>query len=289
MCVGERTAAICCCFGCYGGIRPLLIAGGALALVSALAGPAEAQSINAPNFQLGPGGWQHPFAGEFPPVQGSALPLWNDPVHPYVPNGRGIQPTYRIGDLSNPNLKSWAKDVMKKDNDEVLAGKIAYSPAQSCKPQGVPDYLLSPGPFIFLQTPTKVIIVEESSQQWRHIYLNVPHSENPKPSWFGESVGRYEGETLVVDTIGLNSRTFVDTYRTPHTEKLHVVERWHVIDGGNTLEVNITVDDPDTFYWPWQTFQRYRRAQRPLLEDICQEGNFVLFDYGIPVATKADF
>jgi len=62
-----------------------------------------------------------------------------------------------------------------------------------------------------------------------------------------------------------------------------------VIDGGNTLEVNITVDDPDTFYWPWQTFQRYRRAQRPLLEDICQEGNFVLFDYGIPVATKADF
>jgi hypothetical protein len=124
---------------------------------------------------------------------------------------------------------------MKKDNDEVLAGKIAYSPAQSCKPQGIPDYLLSPGPFIFLQTPTKVIIVEESSQQWQHIYLNVSLSENPKPSWFGESVGHYEGDTLVVDTIGLNSKTFVDTDRTPHTEKLHVEERWHLIDGGDML------------------------------------------------------
>ena len=71
----------------------------------------------------------------------------------------------------------------------------------------------------------------------RHIWMDVPHSANPKPSWYGESVGRYEGNTLVVDTIGFNDKTFVNSYRTPHSDKLHVVERFSLIDGGNTLEV----------------------------------------------------
>jgi len=260
----------------------------ALAIVAPTAETA-AQQTSVPNLQSGPGGWTHPFGGEFPSVQGSATPLRNDPAHPHVPNGTGAQPTYRIGDLANPNLKQWAKDIMKKDNDEILAGKIAYSPGQSCKPQGMPDYLLSRGPFLLLQAPAEVVMVEEASQLARHIYLNVPHSADPKTSWLGESVGRYEGDTLVVDTVGLNTRTFIDSYRTPHSDKLHVTERWHLIDGGNMLQVDITVDDPDTFYRPWQTYQRYQRGRRPINEDICQEGNFVLFDYGIPVAAKADF
>jgi len=119
--------------------------------------------------------------------------------------------------------------------------------------------------------------------------LNEPHSANVKPSWLGESVGHYEGDTLVVDTIGLNTKTVVDSFRTPHTEKLHVVERWHLIDGGNMLEVNITVDDPDTFHRPWQTYQRYQRGLRPLAEFICAENNQNLFDYHMPVADKPDF
>jgi hypothetical protein len=269
-------------------IHALLAAGAATLAVAAMTAPAAAQA-NVPNLQSGPGGWTHPFGGEFPAVQGSAIPIRNDPAHPHVPNGTGAQPTYRIGDLSNPNLRQWAKDIMKKDNDEVIAGKIAYSPGQSCKPQGMPDYLLSRGPFLLLQTPTEVVMVEEASQLARHIYLNVPHSADPTPSWLGESIGHYEGDSLVVDTVGLNSRTFVDSYRTPHTEKLHVTERWHLIDGGNMLEVRIMVDDPDTFYRPWQTYQRYQRGRRPITEDICQEGNFVLFNYGIPVAGKLDF
>jgi hypothetical protein len=269
--------------------RVLLAGSIAVLAVVGLTAEAAAQANVAPNFQSDPGAWTHPFGGEFPAVRGSALPVWNDPAHPHVPNGTRAQPTYRIGDLSNPNLKPWVKDIMKKDNDAVLAGKIAYTPGQSCKPQGIPDYLLSRGPFLILQTPTKVVMVEEASQHARHIYLNVPHSENPKPSWLGESIGRYEGNTLVVDTVGLNTKTFVDSYRTPHSEKLHIVERWHLIDGGNMLEVNVTVDDPDTFYHPWQTYQRYQRGRRPITEDICQEGNFILFDYGIPVAAMPDF
>jgi hypothetical protein len=82
-------------------------------------------------------------------------------------------------------------------------------------------------------------MIYSGDQQIRHVYLDMPHSANPKASWYGESIGHYEGDTLVVDTIGLNDKTFVDNYRTPHTEKLHVVERWTLLDGGKTLEANV--------------------------------------------------
>jgi hypothetical protein len=144
-----------------------------------------------------------------------------DPGHPFV----NLVESFRFGDVSNPNLKQWAKEVMKKDNDEIDAGKIQFTANSSCLPTGIPMFMLVPGPFYILQTPTKVVIVEESGHKARYVYLNEPHSANVKPSWLGESVGHYEGDTLVVDTIGLNTRTVVDSFRTPHTEKLHVVER----------------------------------------------------------------
>jgi len=254
-------------------------------LTVATASHAVAQSNEKTDFQLGGGGWQHPFGLAFPPVQGSALPVWQDRGHRFD----NAANSWRIGDISNANLKPWVKELMKKDNDEIDAGKIQFSTNSSCLPSGVPMFMLTGGPFYFVQTPTKIVIIEEANPQVRHIYLNVPHSADVRPSWLGESVGRYEGDTLVVDTIGLNTKTVIDNFGTPHTEKLHVVERWHLIDGGNTLEVNIAVDDPDTFHRPWQTYQRYRRAQRPLAEFICAENNTNLFDYHMPVADKADF
>ena len=90
--------------------------------------------------------------------------------------------------------------------------------------------------------------------------MDVPRSSNPKPSWYGESIGHYEDDTLVVDTIGQTDRTFVDNYRTPHSEKLHVIERYHLTDCGKFLQVDIQVDDPDAFTMPWTAIQRYRRA-----------------------------
>ena len=98
-----------------------------------------------------------------------------------------------------------------------------------------------------MQTPKEVVMIFSGDQQVRHVYLDVPHSANPKPSWYGESVGHYEGDTLVVDTIGRTSKTFVDNYRTPHSEQLHVIERWRMTDGGKTLEVRFRVEDPETF------------------------------------------
>jgi len=132
-------------------------------------------------------------------------------------------------------------------------------------------------------------MIKQGGTEVRHVYLDVPHSAKVKPSWYGESVGHYEGDTLVVDTIGQNAKTVVDAFRTPHTEKLHVVERWHLIDGGKGLEVNITVDDPDTFNKPWSTYVRHERGRDPYLEDVCAENNLHLFDYHMPVAEKPDF
>lgn len=180
---------------------------------------------------------------------------------------------------------------MQKDTDEIDAGKFAFQPSASCVPSGIPNMFSFPDPLLILQTPKEVVMIKEGGMEVRHIYLDVSHSANPKPSWYGESVGHYEGDTLVVDTIGESSRTVLDVYRTPHTEKLHVVERWHTTDGGKGLEYTITVDDPDTFYQPWSTRIRDRRGQEPYLEVVCAESNmnFGLFDFHMPVATKPDF
>ncbi len=234
--------------------------------------------------------------GAFLPVPGSPKPVGQDPAHRYISNDEsgvtGQQPTQRISDIGNPNLKQWAKDVMKKDDDAVLAGKFAFTARASCTPGGVPGFdVLLGGALFILQSPTEVTMLFTGNAEVRHIHLNASHSANPKPSWYGESVGHYEDDTLVVDTIGLNDKTFLDNYRTPHTDKLHVTERWRLIEDGKKLEILITIDDPDTFNQPWQALRQYDRVKRTFPEDICSENNINPFgvDYGTPVAQKPDF
>jgi hypothetical protein len=249
---------------------------------------AAGQPTPIPNLSANP--WAGGIGVDFVPVLGSPSPMRQDPAHPFVPNGTGAQPTYRIADLSNPNLKQWAKDIMKKDNDEVLGGKIAFTPRQSCMPAGVPGFILYGGGAVhFVQTPKKVTMIFDGDMQVRQVYMDVPHSKDAKPSWYGESIGRYEGDTLVIDTIGQNTKTVLDAYRTPHSDKLHVVERWRITNEGNGLEVLVTIDDPETFNQPWQAIRRYRKAPGMLGEQICAEGNFLLFDYGLPKADRSDF
>jgi len=233
----------------------------------------------------GAGPFYEPAPGRSPP------PVSQDPAHPFVPNGTNAQPTFRIADLSNPNLKPWVKEHMKKDNDEVLGGKVAFTPSSSCVPAGVPFFMGygGPNPIVFLQTPKEVWMIFTSDQQVRRVYLDRPHSAHPKPSWYGESVGHYEGDTLVIDTVGLNEKTVVDVYRTPHSEKLHVVERWRMVDDGKGMEAIFTVEDADAFYQPWTGMRRYRRVQQQPDEIVCAENNNIVFDYHIPQAVKPDF
>jgi hypothetical protein len=200
---------------------------GSIVLSLALVEIASAQPATSPDLSGGEGGWVHPRGTGFQPAPGSPSPVRQDPGHPFV----GGQ-NWRIGDLTNPNLRPWVKELMKKDTDEIDAGKIAFQPSSSCVPSGIPNMFSFPNPLLIIQAPKEVVMIKEGGTEIRHVYLDVPHSANTKPSWHGESVGHYEGDTLVVDTVGQNTKTVLDVYRTPHTEKLHVVERWRTTTWG---------------------------------------------------------
>jgi hypothetical protein len=252
-----------------------------------------------------------------PPASGAG-PVQQDRSHPYVSNDEfrvtGKQPTAQLADLDSPILQPWARDVVRKRNELVLSGKPAYAPHASCWPVGVPGFLLRPmtQAMYFIQGPKEVVMILSSKVEVRHIHLTDKHSPNVKTSWFGESIGSYEGDALVVDTIGLDERTWVDGFGTPHTKQLHVIERFHLIEDGKVLEANVHVEDPGAFTMPWsatQHFRQYEAAVRkvpieritqlasapegPLVEQICADNPNSFFGdptaLPIPQALVPDF
>jgi len=240
-------------------------------------------------------GW-FPVLDDFQPPRAGPGPVVSDPAHPYSSNQTGRQPTFRIADLTNPILQPWAAERLRKTNEETRAGKPPFSPRETCWFPGVPGYDVFSRlrPVYFLQTPDEVTIINEGDAQVRRVYLNVAHSPNPKPSWYGESVGHYEhGDTLVVDTIGLNDKTFVDLYLTPHTERLHVVERFKLAPDGKMLELTISVEDEGTFNMPWSARQSYNQEPQAKMEEaVCAENNVDVFNQGYvppPEAKQPDF
>jgi hypothetical protein len=272
--------------------RHSLAAGLLAGLVLAGAAPALAQG-SPPNFSGNNTGWVS-VGGEWLPLPGTPSPVKQDPAHRYVPNNTGEQPTFRIADINNPNLTQFAKDSLKKTNDAVLAGKPMWSRSARCWATGVPAWLLTPAqPMFFVQTPQQVRMLAQHDNDVRRIYMNVPHSANPKPTWYGESVGRYEGDTLVIDTIGLTDKTFVDNFRTPHSEKLHVVERLRLVEDGKFLEAEVLIDDPAVFVKPLHVTKRSRRVEANLAEWRCAAGEinnpFAQDADPLPTAAKADF
>jgi hypothetical protein len=293
---------------------------GVLASATYLAGSlwATAQSISPPNFALSAStGWFAYSRAWIPPASGPG-PVLQDPTRPHVTNDEfrvtGRQPTQPVADLSNPILRPWAREAVRKRNELVLSGKTVFSQHASCWPIGVPAFILQPmtRPMYIVQTPKVVVMMLTSFNDVRHIYLTDKHSENLKPSWYGESIGRYEGNTLVVDTIGIDERTWVDGFGTPHTKDLHVIERFHLIEDGAVLEASVRVEDPGTFTMPWTGIQRFRQYEAavrkmpieriaqlasapegPLRELICAENPNSFFAnqpaLQIPVAAKPDF
>jgi hypothetical protein len=274
-------------------------AGLVVCVFAALPSARGAQDAAIPNFAPDSTvGWLKPPGDEFIPPASGPGPVRADPAHPYFSNAIAAQETPKIADLGNPILQPWAREQMRKANEAVLAGGVGFTARSRCWPHGVPGFLLYPvHPIFFIQTPKEVVMSWGQDFQLRHVYLNVAHSASPKPSWYGESVGHYEnGDTLVVDTIGLNDKTYIDNYRTPHTDKLHVVERFQIVDGGKALNVSVHVEDPGAFTMPWNAVQRYRLDQRPgevpLHEMVCAENNEDHFHQGlapVPQADKPDF
>ncbi|HLH98648.1 MAG TPA: hypothetical protein VKW08_26355 [Xanthobacteraceae bacterium] len=258
-----------------------------------------ADTSDVPKLASADFGWLLQGGIDYRPVPGKVAPISFDPAYPQKPgNQRGVME--RMSDAENANLKPWAQELMRKYNQDVLDGHRAFTAQARCWPGGTPGQLLFPAePYFFVQTPKEVWMIWQRQQEVRRIFLDVPHSVDRKPSWFGESVGHYENGELIVDTVGFLDKQefdFVDNWRTPHTKDMHVVERFRLVDGGKGLEATVTVDDPGTFNQPWWGAVRWQRVDRRQEESICAENNqaFEKYfsnqkEYPMPQAKAADF
>ena len=256
--------------------------------------------------------WQDP-----PPGYGHG-PMKNDPAYPFVNNSvvdapenaavrvldptypvlNGTQPTVRIANSKDPILKPWAAAAIQASNDEILQGKrqLPFVAQSRCWPGGVPGQLIYPfEPLYFIQTAKEVWMIWQRDHMVRRVFLTDKHGSNVKPSWFGESIGHYEnGDTLVVDTIGLsaNKLSYIDNFRTPHTESEHVVERFTVSSDGNTLTAIARVEDPEAYNAPITMMRQWFKIRTAMLETVCGENNSDHFNqnlHPIPQSDRPDF
>jgi len=249
-------------------IAAALAAGASLPLHAAAdEGSAAAEGI--PDFS---GIWQRANESWFFPVPGDTegKPLAK------LPNEN---PEIVAGDYDNPILQPWARQIVKANAEKEQKEQYVPTAHGTCWPSGVPEVLNLREPVELLQKKDRIVMIYQRDHQVRWIWLNQKHSANPNPSWYGESIGHYEGDTLVVDTIGQNTEpmSVVDPYGTPHTGKLHVVERYRVIKDakGKGLEVVFRVEDPGAFTMPWKGTLVYRptRSKAGFEEVVCAENN----------------
>ena len=225
-----------------------------------------------------------------------------------------------VGDYTNPILQPWAADIVKKKGEISLAGEDFPSPANQCWPEPVP-FLFKHMAMQMLQQPDKIVMIFNEDHEVRWVRMNEPHPARVTPSWHGDAVGHYEGDTLVIDTVGIKAdRKFamIDLFGTPYTEKLHVVERYRLTDfdavkgdleraakenwrpGGPVnpnykdkyLKVQFTIEDEGAFTTPWTATMVYLRDRLEWPEVACAENPSGFYhdkDAGVPRADKPDF
>ena len=289
-----------------------------IALVPAAATADATRGAAIPDLASSGFGWQTNFEDwQDPPPEYGHGPMSNDPAWPFINNSvvdapendavksqdpgfvvrSGRQPTVRIANSKDPILKPWVAAAVQATNDEILEGKrqVPFLAQSRCWPGGVPGQLIYPfEPLYFIQTPTEVWMMWQRDHMVRRVLLNVKHSVHVEPSWFGESVGHYEnGNTLVVDTVGLSTHlSFIDNFRTPHSEKEHVVERFTIAPDGNSLSAIARVEDPDAYNAPITMMRTWFKVNGPMAETVCAENNGDHFHqnlYPVPEAGRPDF
>jgi hypothetical protein len=253
----------------------LVVVAGGLVVWPLQALPQAGSEETVPDFS---GGWAR--IGDLvetyetiPGYQGPG-PMLMDPLHPHVEGGSGTDVQW-VSQLDNPILKPETRARLKTITDAELRGISHLKDEGVCQPSGVPMILNRRGGAIqILQTPAKITILNARDSQVRSVYLNVPHSKTSGHSWYGESVGHFEGaDTLVVDTIGQNDKTQVDRFGTPHSDRIHVIERYRLSPDRKAMEVQFTVDDPGAFTTPWSARVRFKTSALEWDEQICAENN----------------
>jgi hypothetical protein len=236
----------------------------------------------------------------------------------------GVSNIYQlIGDYTNPILKPEAAEVVKRHGEISMAGTPYPTPNNQCWPGGVPFVFWNLG-MQMLQQRDEVTILYSDDSEVRHVRMNVQHPTTLTPSWYGDSIGHYEGDTLVIDSVGVKVGPFamVDMYGTPHTEALHVVERYRlldseaaneaedrgekenfrlqVVDSGLArnpdrsspgLQLEFTVEDPGVFTTPWSAAIVYRRPLGSWPSMVCAENShdYLGRSINLPHADKPDF
>ena len=263
------------------------------------------------------GMWVHPF---FPGTEVPALgpgPVLNRSRRP---NG-AINNNQFVGDYESPILKPDAAQVVKKQGEISLLGVTYPTPSNRCWPSGVPYIFFQVGIQI-LQQPDRIIFLYLRDHEVRRVRMNQPHPMQT-PSWYGNSVGRYEGDTLVIDTVGVKAdRPFamVDMYGAPYSPALHVVERYRLINSddakaalarsdkenirvsdvapdpnyrGRQLQLTFTVEDEGVFTMPWSSLTTYARSLYEWQENVCAENVFEFYGGGneatVPTTNAPDF
>ena len=229
-----------------------------------------------------------------------------------------------VGDYNNPILKPAAAEVVRKKGEYSLTGDPFPDPSNHCAPYS-PPYLYSRQLGLqMVQGKDEVTILYNQDDQVRRVRLNVSHPKHVAPSAMGDSIGHYEKDTLVVDTVGVKvgPLTMADGYGSPQSEVLHLVERYRLLDAGvvreaatrhekatgragggmgampidetydKGLQVEFTVEDPVNFTTPWSAQVNYLRTTQPWLEQVCAENHFEYYHgrpTAIPTAAKPDF
>ena len=178
--------------------------------------------------------------------------------------------------LEDPPLQPWAMEIFKRNRAGVTDPREPavdeVDPTTYCYPKG-PTRVMVRYPFRIIQSPAIVALIIEINDGVRQIFVDGrPHPEGWPFGWMGHSIGKYEGDTLVVDTVGLNDRTWIDAGGTPHSDALHVVERFRRIRP-DTLEIEFLFEDPKAFTRPWGAKKLYQlRPEMDVLEQIaCEE------------------
>jgi hypothetical protein len=284
-------------------------------------GGGNQSAASVPDFS---GIWGRPsFPGFAPPLAGPG------PVTNRKRSANGASSLYGYaGDYTNPILKPQAAEIVKKYGEIELSGALAPNARNQCWPGPVPFILTNVG-MQMLQQPDKITILYADTYEVRRVRMNQFHPAHVTPSWYGDSVGRYEGDTLVIDTVGIKTDrpyAMVDWFGTPYSGALHVVERYRLLDyeaakqaeerderenfgafrvteqgfahdpeyNGKGLQLELTVEDEGVFTTPWSATMTYRRPLSPLgqwPEVVCSEN--AGFDGGykatVPTADKPDF